>query len=100
MDIRDWKTGSQYINSINGTTTVDVWTDGFRRIDKQQVFLPEAFHSQVLDTMVLTDIGEKEIQRINLRGVTVLSVPEPSAFALLCMAAVGLLAFGRRKRRK
>jgi hypothetical protein len=70
-DIRDVRPNIYTTNVINETTTINVWTDGYYRLDKQQYILPIAFHTQNLDTIRLVDNGADGWQRVFLAGVTV-----------------------------
>jgi len=107
-DIRDWldNTSSPYSNTINGTTTIQVFDgvpnaaggpDG--RIDKQTIALPAAFDSRTLTSIILTDSGVSgnddaayshsvSAQRAFIYGVTVTTVPEPSSYVLLAIGGL------------
>jgi hypothetical protein len=105
IDIRDFKV-SYWTNSINGTTTTQVWTgnvpgQGTYRLDKQQITLPATFLDQTLTTIRMSDYGAAEFQRTFLSGVTVTSVgiPEPTTI-LGTTLAIGLAGVVRRKRAK
>jgi hypothetical protein len=82
VDIRDYYQNFS-TNSINGTTTVNVFTtdvDGstgpnLYRLDKQFVDL-SAFADHVLVSMTLTDSGANGVQRTFLAGITV-QIAEP-----------------------
>ncbi len=102
-DVRDWLQSSR-TNSINGTTTVNVFTVGSGlheeiRLDMQTISLPDEFGSEVLDSIRIIDNGGWDFQRLMLSGVTVKAIPEPSTIILLAMGAVGLLAYSRRRRK-
>ena len=105
-DIRDWlnNTGGPYSNTINGTTTIQVF-DGIPnaaggpdgRIDKQTIALPAAFASRTLSSIILTDSGVTGNddgaythsvggQRAFIYGVTVTTVPEPASITLMVVA--------------
>jgi hypothetical protein len=107
-DIRDWlnNTGSPYSNTINGTTTTQVFDgvpnaaggpDG--RIDKQTIALPATFASRTLSSIILTDTGVTGNddgtfthsvggQRAFIYGVTVTAVPEPASIVLLVLGSL------------
>ncbi|NUM35666.1 MAG: hypothetical protein HUU50_14055 [Candidatus Brocadiae bacterium] len=88
-DIRDYLNGS-YTNSINGTTTTQVWSGSIYRIDKQTILLPTAFQSETLVSIRLSDWGNNSLQRTFLSGVAVGYVPEPSTWMLCFFAFLGL----------
>ena len=47
-------------NSINNTSTVQVWTNGEgQRVDRQEYILPAAFATQVLTRVAITDTGNE-----------------------------------------
>jgi hypothetical protein len=98
VDIRDYN-NYVFTDSINGTTTTDVFNSGNQRLDMQNIALPSAFATQTLTTIELVDNGGPNFQRTVLDGVTVASpVPEPSALGLLAAGAIGLVAYGLRRR--
>jgi hypothetical protein len=102
IDMRDWHQGD-YTNTINGTTTLNVWTVGSgyhdeNRLDMQNIALPGAFTTQTLTMMRIVDNGyytdsPAPGQRIFLSGLTVASVPEPSTFRILLAAVACLLGY-------
>jgi len=69
-DIRDHFAGS-YTNSINGTTTVEVFGNGQVRMDKVRIDLPAAFLTEKLALVRIVDFGEVGVQRVWLAGLTV-----------------------------
>ena len=80
-DVRDYLHGN-HANAINGTTTTNVFSAGAKRIDMQSITLPEAFHTQTLTSIQVTDNGIHWVgaddplqQRIYLAGLTIESVP-------------------------
>ncbi len=86
VDIRDYNQGV-FTNSINGTSTVNVFTAGSgqnqeARLDKQFFDLPADFKSQVLETIRFIDNGAEGIQRIFVAGVTVLAAPSQATFEI------------------
>jgi hypothetical protein len=88
VDVRDHFFGS-WTNSINGTTTVNVYSSGGgpgseSRLDMQLLPLPAAFQTQTLDEFRLTSTGGVLISDASIQGLTFYSaVPEPSSLALL-----------------
>ena len=74
-DIRDYLQGA-FTNSINNTTTTEVFNVSGRRLDKQRISLPAEFAGQTLDRIVVTDTGAQNVQRLLVAGITVAS---PSA---------------------
>lgn len=107
-DVRDYLNG-EFTQSINGTSTVNVFTAGSGRydevrLDMQKFVLPGEFHNQTLDTIRLVDTGDipgTVFQRLLLSGVTVAAapVPEPTSLALWSgLGIMGLIAAYRRKR--
>ena len=71
-DVRDWHTGG-YTQSINNTTTTNMFYDGTRIYDKQRIVLPAAFQNGKLKKIVITDTGSGGFQRALLMGITVKS---------------------------
>ncbi len=69
-DIRDYNQNT-HTNTINGTTTRQVFTVGAQRLDMQQIDLPASFAGQTLLSMTVTDSGTPGLQRCFLAGVTV-----------------------------
>ena len=70
------------------------------RLDMQHIVLPAEFATQTLSTIQLVDNGGYMFQRTVLDGVTVESVPEPSAFVLLGVGAIGLMGSAWRRRKR
>lgn len=71
VDIRDY---NNYIwtNSINGTTTINVFDNGKgQRLDKQQITVPASMVSKTLQTITVSDTGGTNFQRVFLSGLTV-----------------------------
>jgi hypothetical protein len=59
-------------NSINNTSTVQVWTNGEgQRLDRQEYILPADFASQVLTSVTITDTGGEDLSRGMFTGLTV-----------------------------
>ena len=91
-DIRNWLETTGGVNTINGTTTTQVFQgvgseyQGVAWIDKQRIALPASFATQTLTKFILTDNGvsgdvtntiynNAESQRSLIFGVTVETVP-------------------------
>ncbi|MBW3625711.1 MAG: hypothetical protein KY468_20140, partial [Armatimonadetes bacterium] len=70
VDIRDFNPNPQWTNTINLTTSIAVYGDGGKRLDKQAVVLPEAFLNEDLVKIRFSDTGRQEFQRAFLVGVT------------------------------
>jgi hypothetical protein len=59
VNIRDYNNDGN-TNTIDDTTTVQVWDNGLgQRLDRQQYILPAAFASQVLNSVTITDTGHE-----------------------------------------
>jgi len=57
--VRDYNNDGN-TNTINNTSTVQVWENGLgQRIDRQEFILPAAFASQMLDSVTITDTGNQ-----------------------------------------
>ena len=56
IDIRDWA-NNEFTNSTSSSSTMEVWGDGYARIDKQTILLPSDFSSQTLLKIKLSDDG-------------------------------------------
>jgi len=116
-DIRDWlnNTSDPYCNTINGTTTVQVWA-GVQNgvggqeghIDMQTIALPNGFASRTLVQIILTDGGvtgnddgvyshQVGAQRAFLYGVTAAVVPEPASLTLMMAGVLLLLRHNSRR---
>ena len=100
-DIRDF-INRTWTNNINGTTTTNVFLAGSGsnqvRLDKQEIALPVAFHTETLQTIRLTDSGNAFQQRTWLAGVTVDAVPEPTTLSLLLFSAAAFSCIRHRIR--
>jgi len=68
-DIRDWATN--WTDTINNNTTVEVFRSGRHVLDKVFVDLPAEFDSQTLTRIIVNDNGGTNFQRIFLAGLTV-----------------------------
>lgn len=85
VDIRDYYQNT-YTNTINGTTTQNVFNNGPRRLDRQTFSLDGAFATQTLTSIVFTDTGANGFQRGALTAVTLSGgVPEPASWAMMIL---------------
>lgn len=114
-DMRNWLDTPYCCNTINGTTTTQVFqsfsaspgqSNLVARLDKQHIVLPASFATQTLTKFILTDSGisgdvtntiydNSEAQRSFIYGVTVTTVPEPTTLIMLVIGTVGMP--GRRR---
>jgi len=107
VHVRDWFNGI-YTNAVTSpNTAANVYSvnigpnggTGTSRLDMQRIDLPIAFASQSLTSLTIRDFGANPSgtfgQRSFIYGLTVNSVPSPSAAALLGLG--GLLAARRRR---
>jgi hypothetical protein len=101
VDVRDYYE-NVYTNTINGTTTQQVFSDGPRRLDRQAYALGAGFATQTLTSVVFSDTGANGTSRITLTGLTLetagAAVPEPATWAMM-IGGMGL-AGGALRRRK
>jgi hypothetical protein len=100
-DVRDYFQ-NVYTNEINGTTTVQVFANGARRLDMQKFALAAGFQDENLTSIVFTDLGSDGYSRLTLTGVTVETgavnaVPEPATWAMM-LGGFGLLGASVRRR--
>ena len=59
VNVRDYNQDGN-TNTINNTSTVQVWDNGLgQRLDRQEYILPEAFASQELTSVTITDTGNE-----------------------------------------
>lgn len=71
VNVRDFNNDG-YQNSINNTSTTQVWTNGLgQRLDRQEYILPAVFASQVLTSVTITDTGNESFSRAILSAITV-----------------------------
>jgi hypothetical protein len=71
VNVRNYNSGG-YTQTINNTSTVQVWTNGEgQRLDRQQYILPPAFADQVLTSVTITDTGTYLESRAVFSGLTV-----------------------------
>ncbi len=89
VDVRDFNGPSPFTDSINNTSTINVWTgpvyDGthYHRLDEQIIALPSAFASQTLTAVTITDSGKNpNFQRAILSAVTVDGIAAPSGLTI------------------
>ncbi len=69
-DIRDYFNGS-YTNSINGTSSTEVFGNGTVRMDKVRIDLPAAFLTERLSLVRIVDTGDSGVQRVWVGGLSV-----------------------------
>ena len=94
VDIRDYNNWV-WTNTINGTTTTQVWTNDLgQRLDMQKFELDSAFWGQTLTSIEIVDSGGFEFQRAIVQAITV-EVPGPAGVGVF--AAAGLVAMRRRR---
>jgi len=98
-DMRDYLFGA-YTNTINGTTTVNVFNAGSGygnavRFDMLTLDLGAEFQTENLVEVEFVDNGANGVSRMFTAGVTVEAVPEPGSLAALALGAAAL----RRRRR-
>lgn len=98
-DIRDHAIPG-FVGTINGTSTVEIFSNGQVRLDRQQFVLPGTFTGQVLERIKFTNLTpntleESGLGQVFLVGVTVAAVPEPQTYALL-LAGLGFLGWRLR----
>ncbi|MBS0196800.1 MAG: hypothetical protein JSR77_08585 [Planctomycetes bacterium] len=70
VDVRDWNQYA-YTNTINNTTTTNVFVSGGHRLDKQSFELPDSFANEDLLAVRVVDTGAENVQRGYLQGLTV-----------------------------
>jgi hypothetical protein len=71
VNVRDYNNDG-YQNTINNTSTIQVWTNGEgQRLDRQEYVLPAEFAGQVLTRMTITDAGGEDFSRAVFSGITV-----------------------------
>lgn len=119
-DVRNWLDTPYCCNSINGTTTIQVFegvpsipdfADSVGRIDKQAIKLPASFATETLTKFILVDNGvsgdvtntiydNSESQRSLIYGVTVEIVPEPASLSVWGVAISAVLGVDYLRRRR
>ncbi|CAN5805436.1 hypothetical protein BH11PLA1_BH11PLA1_17690 [soil metagenome] len=96
-DVRDYL-NNVFTNSINNTTTINIFSSGATRLDMQRFTLNPAFANETLLSVSVLDGGANGVQRVFVTGLTVNVVPAPGApGALAGLAALGLAAARRRR---
>lgn len=71
VNVRDFNQDG-YQNSINGTSTVQAWSNGLgQRLDRRESILPSEFATQVLASVTVTDSGNEDFSRVLLAALTV-----------------------------
>jgi hypothetical protein len=71
IDVRDYNNDGGD-NAINGTSTVQVWSNGKgQRLDRQDHILAKEFATQTLTSVTLTDTGNEVFSRAILAALTV-----------------------------
>jgi hypothetical protein len=71
VNIRNYN-GGGYTQTIDNSSTVQVWTNGEeQRLDRQEYILPAAFASQVLTSVTITDTGSYDLSRAIFSALTV-----------------------------
>jgi len=104
VDYRD------YNNSVNNTitgNTMQAWTNAvpgstsFQRLDMQTIQLPDAFKTQILTDVILTDDGAIGVQRAIWSALTVETFenPEPATMVLFASGLALCCVWGRKRRR-
>lgn len=94
IHIRDYN-NARWTNTINGTTTVNVFDNGLgQRLDRQQFALSRDFMDETLERIKIVDFGGVNFSRAFIVAATV-EIPAPGALAL---AAVGGVVAIRRRR--
>ena len=77
-DVRDYNDDA-YTDTINGVTTVEVWTNGLgQRLDKLRIEVPESLDGGSLDMIRVVDEGADGVQRLFVAGITVASGDAPA----------------------
>jgi hypothetical protein len=72
VNVRNYNNSDGYTNTINNTSTIQIWTNGEeQRLDRQEYILPAAFASQVLTSVTITDTGSYDLSRAMFSALTV-----------------------------
>ncbi len=105
VDIRDFnKTTNVWANTINGTTTQQIYEDPFTvyQLDRHWIDLAAAGHGgKNLESFTITDTGAEGVSRVFVVAATAQTggpgqVPEPSTITLASVMIGGLLMRRRR----
>ena len=80
-----------------GTPGYETLPDGWRRWSSWATLVPNPVWEEMVNTVTFEDPG---ILLLDYMHIATECVPEPSTLALLTMAAVGLLAYAWRRRRR
>ncbi len=99
-DTRDYFAGG-FANTINGSTTINVFDTGTKRIDMQTFMLPQSFWTQTLTSIQLADNGSGWLgsyspveQREYLAGLTVHTAPVAPPVVTLTSPSSGIFHVG------
>lgn len=98
-NVRDHYQGF-YVNHIVGDMTYLAYNPGSGVIlDRQQIVLPEAFQTQTLTRITVTDtnLGSHTRGKIFLTAVTLQRIPEPATVLLLTAGVLGFLPKRRQR---
>ena len=99
--IRDYNFNPSYTTTLDAGVTKEVWSNGSgvgtQHIDRQLFDLPDAFNTQTLDHIIVSDNGSSGFQRTFVAAVTVAPVPEPETWAML-LAGLGVIGLISRRR--
>lgn len=100
VDVRDFN-NYVFTNNINNTTTQVWWTDGqFHRLDAQFFRLAPAFQTQTLTSIrITTGTAGFGISNPILHAITIVAVPEPSSYMLMCLGVSVLCLFARMRKK-
>jgi hypothetical protein len=74
VNVRDYN--NYVVNTINDTSTVQVWSNGLgQRLDRQEYIIPPSLSSQVLESVTITDTGNYGFSRAIFSALTVSTCP-------------------------
>lgn len=97
-DVRDYNAGANGV--INNLTTVNLISQSNLYVDMLRVVMPDDWLHKTLESITVRDNGNESLQRIFLSGLTLATVPEPSAAVLLGLGGAGLVLLSARARRR
>lgn len=100
VDVRDYNL--LYLNTINGTTTMQAFTNGRGQVlDMQDYALPSHFLTDGLASVTLTENGAPGYEKAMFNALTLQTSPvsEPREWVLLT-SGLGLLGFLLHRRKK